>query len=99
MLKRIELIKHSYQQVIFVVLAFLAMVLVSYFYVSNIVNRQMRLFYESILNTAQTAVSASLLERELSFSSISVAFENLISSGKNNDEMLQYLIDINSFYL
>ncbi len=79
-------------------LAFLAMVLVSYFYVSSIVSKQMLYICEGILNTTQAAVSANLSETELSFSNVSMTFENMISSGKSNQEMLQYLQDINSFY-
>jgi signal transduction histidine kinase len=98
MINRKALFKSNYQQVIFVVLAFLGMVLVSYFYVSSIVRRQMFLISEGILNTTQTAVSARLLDRELTFLNISVSFENLVSSGKTNDEMLEYLENVNAYY-
>ncbi len=99
MLKRIELIKNNFQQVLFVFLAFLGMVLVSYFYVSNIVGSQMMHICEGILDTTQTAVSADLLNRELTFSGISMTFEKMISSGRNNEEMLQHLREVNAFYL
>jgi signal transduction histidine kinase/CheY-like chemotaxis protein len=99
MSKRFSVIKNNYQQVMFVVLAFLAMVLVSYFYVSDIVSKQMLLISEGILDTTETSVSATLLDRELSFTNISLTFEKMICSGKSNDEMLQYLKETNMFHL
>ncbi|MDR2901060.1 MAG: response regulator [Treponema sp.] len=73
--------------------------LISYFYTSNIVNKQMMLISESVLNTAETAVSVQLTDRELSFTSISMNFEKLVLLGETNEELLQYLEEMNSFYL
>jgi signal transduction histidine kinase len=97
-MNRKMLLKKNYQQVIFVILAFLAMVLVSYFYVSNIVSSQMRLICEGILNTTEAMVSERLLDRELSFRNISDSFESIISSGRSNAEVLRYMEEVNALY-
>jgi signal transduction histidine kinase/CheY-like chemotaxis protein len=99
MINRIALFKKNYQQVLFIFLAFLGMVLVSYFYVSDIVTKQMLLICDGILDTTETAVSATLMDRELSFANISLSFEKLIRSGETNEEMLQFLKETNAFHL
>ncbi|MDR2932787.1 MAG: response regulator [Oscillospiraceae bacterium] len=93
-----KLIKANYQQVLFVFLAFLTMVLVSYFYVSTIVQRQMLALGEETMNTTQTAVSASLSETELTFSNVTQNIENMFAMDRNNDEILYYLTTTNNFF-
>ena len=80
-----KLVKANYQLVTFVFLAFLAMVLVSYFYVSNIVQGQMLVIGEEMMNTPETAVSANLRESELSFANTVHTVESMLSSGKSQE--------------
>ncbi|MDL2228721.1 response regulator [Treponema sp. OttesenSCG-928-L16] len=79
-------------------MAFLAMVLVSYFYVSGIVQNLMAAIGEEILNTTQEAVSANLSETELSFVNISRTVENMLVSGESNEGILGYLTDMNGYF-
>ncbi len=93
-----KLIKANYSQVIFVFLAFLAMVLVSYMFVSDIVSKQMTIISEEILNTTQATVSAGLNDTEMSFANVVKTAESMIISGKNNSEILNYLVSTNQYY-
>ncbi|MDR2160952.1 MAG: hypothetical protein LBO77_02275, partial [Desulfovibrio sp.] len=92
-----ELLKTNYHQILLVFLAFLAMVLVSYFYVSNIVRRQMQIIGDGSMDVTQTAVSAGLMETELLFANMVQTMEIMLSAGKNNQELLVYLRDTNSY--
>lgn len=94
-----KLIKTNYQQVIFVFLAFLAMVLVSYIYVSRIVQKQMLTIGEEMMNTTETAVTSYLKETELSFSNVNHRIESMLSLGNSNEEILIFLKDMNDYYV
>lgn len=89
---------NNYQQVLIVILAFLAMVLVSYIYVSRIMQEQMLTIGEETMNTTQTSVSASLSEAELLFSSVSKETENMLLNGNSNEEILDFLKNTNQYY-
>ena len=93
-----KLVKANYQLVTFVFLAFLAMVLVSYFYVSNIVQGQMLVIGEEMMNTTETAVSANLRESELSFANTVHTVESMLSSGKSQEEILDFLTEITDYF-
>lgn len=82
----------------FVFIAFMAMVLVSYVYVSRIVQSQMRYIGDSSMETTQTAVSAGLTESELLFSNVVQTVEGMLSSGRNNHDILAYLVDTNVYF-
>lgn len=93
-----KLITENYPQVLIVFLAFLTMVLVSYFYVSNIVQRQMLTIGEETMNTIQTSVTASLSESELMFSSVSQETKTLLINGESNQDILDFLVSTNNYY-
>ncbi|MDR2898355.1 MAG: response regulator [Spirochaetaceae bacterium] len=95
-LKRI--IKTNYQQILFVLIAFLTMVLVSYFYVSGIVRRQMFIISEESMNTTQEAVSATLSESEVIFANLTQTVESMLSSGKSNAEMLYFFESMTVYF-
>lgn len=93
-----ELIKKNYQPVLFVFLAFLAMVLVSYTYTSNIVNSKMLLIGEEIMNTAETTVTSNLSESELFFSNAIETVESMLTTNKSNKEITAFLESLQSSY-
>ncbi len=93
-----KLLRMNYQQVLFVFLAFLAMVLVSYFYVADIVRTQMFELGEETMNTIQTAVSASLSEAELAFANMAQTMQSMLGAGRTNRELLEYLIETNRYF-
>ncbi len=93
-----ELIKTNYQQILFVFIAFLAMVLVSYVYVSKIVRNQMLLTGEASMDTTQTAVSAGLTEAELLFANVVQTVESMLSEQRDNKEILAFLRGTNTYF-
>ncbi|MDL2322089.1 response regulator [Desulfosarcina sp. OttesenSCG-928-B08] len=97
-MKTSERVKLNYQQILFVFVAFLAMTLVSYFYVSDIVRKQMQLIGDASMDTTQTAVSASLTETELLFANVVQAVESMLATQKTNADIMAYLTDINAYF-
>ena len=93
-----SIIKKNYQQVLFVFIAFLAMILVSYFYLSSIVAGLMLNLGEETMNTMQESVSGSLANSELVFSNVSQNVETMIKEGSNNEEILDYIVATNTYY-
>ncbi|WP_310601242.1 ATP-binding protein [Desulfobulbus sp.] len=87
-----------YHQVLLVFGAFLIMVLVSYFYVSNIVSRQMQIIGDGSTDSIQTAVSASLKNTELFFTNIIHTLQGMLSAGSSNQEILHYLQELNLYF-
>ena len=92
------LIRENYLQVLFVFIAFLAMVLVSYFYLSNIVSRQMLAIGEETMNTMQEAVGASLTGSELVFTNVVQSVEALLHEERSNEEILAYLFEAHDYF-
>ncbi|MDR1490899.1 MAG: response regulator [Desulfovibrio sp.] len=97
-MKAKELLKTNYHQILLVFMAFLTMVLVSYFYVSNIVQRQMQIIGDASMDITQTAVSASLMETELLFANVVQTMENMLATGETNQELLVYLRETNTYF-
>ena len=93
-----NIIKKNYQQVLFVFIAFLAMILVSYFYLSNVVAGLMLTLGEETMNTMQESVSASFSNSELVFSNVSQNVEAMIKEGNSNEEILDYIVATNTYY-
>ncbi|QQO08005.1 hybrid sensor histidine kinase/response regulator [Breznakiella homolactica] len=92
------LIRANYQQLLFVFLAFLTMVLVSYVYVSGIVRNLTATIGEEIMNTTQVAVSVNLFETEMVFANVSQTVESMLISEKTNQEILDFLTYINEYF-
>lgn len=93
-----QAVKANYQQIIFVIMAFLAMILVSYFYVSGIVRKQMRSLGEEMITRVEMAVSANLKEGELSFVNMVQTTESMLESRRSNEELLAMLKTVQAFY-
>lgn len=97
-LKSKKLKKFNYIQIVFVFLAFLLMVIISYFYTSRILRKQLHSLSELSLNISQTEATANLSATEASFVKMFETVENMLHSGKSKEEILYFLTDINEFY-
>jgi len=93
-----KLSRKNYRQISFVFLAFLIMVLVSYFYVSDIVRKQLFAIGEETMNTTQMAVSSSLSETKLIFANTMQTVEKMLYTDKTNQEILEFLIETNGYF-
>ena len=93
-----ELLKANFKQILLVFLAFFVMVLVSYSYVSNIVQQQIQSLGNTRMDSVQTSVAASLSETEVIFSSIARTAESMLAVGESNEGLLAYLTDTNTYF-
>lgn len=98
-LKVKKIITENYKQILTVFLAFLLMVLISYFYASYIVQKQILTIGEETMNTTQMSVSAGLSEAELIFSNVTQNLQEKLVNGANNQEILTYLEGVNYSYV
>ena len=92
-----ELIKANYHQVLLVFVAFLIMVLISYFYASRIVRRQVELIGDTSLETIQAQVSGSLQNSELILANIVHSLEGMLPQ-RDNAELLAFIRKSNEYF-
>ncbi len=93
-----ELVKANYQQILFVCTAFVAMVLVSYFYASAIVRRQIQVIGDSGIDITQAKVAASLTETELLFANVVQTVESMLGARRSNADILAALRGTNAYF-
>ncbi len=99
MFKRfLKILRNNFQPILFVFLAFLIMMLVSYIYGASIVSRQMSDIGRETINATQTFVSSSFEESEIVFSNIATDVEGLLQIEPENDNVLDYLVSTNERY-
>ena len=97
-MKAKALLKSNYQQVLLVFAAFFAMALVSYFYVSIIVQQQVKDIGDTTMDGTQTAVSAGLTEAELWFDNVVQGVEAMIRADETNAEILQFFYNTQDYF-
>ncbi|GHU50614.1 hypothetical protein AGMMS49975_02010 [Clostridia bacterium] len=85
------MIKGNYHQVLFIFAAFLVMVLVSYFYVNNIVHNDMSSLAKASAERAETAVEAAFSQMDTSFAVVCQSTQELLDLGADNAEILKHL--------
>ena len=83
-MKAKTLFKANFHQILLVIFAFAVMVMVSYFYVSSIVQQQMQSNGDVSLDLTQTTVAASLSEAEMIFSSVIRSVDSMIANDQAN---------------
>ena len=97
MLKRFsQRIRANYQPVLFVFLAFFAMVLVGSRYAVRLVNSQLQLIGRELLNTTEMAVLSNLSEAEVTFAGVAQNVEAMLQEGADHAVLLAYLEQTNT---
>ncbi|MCL2800827.1 MAG: response regulator [Treponema sp.] len=86
-----------FAQITFTVLAFLAMVILSYFFMRNIVQRNLVRNAESVFVFAQTQLESDLLEPRTVLSGFSYSVLSMISRGESEAAIKTYLKDFSSY--
>ncbi len=84
-------IKKNYLQLLFVFMAFVMMVLVSYYFVLKITEEEMANYGNELMNTARVTIRSMLSEGEILLSSSYATAETMIQSGATNQEILAAL--------
>ena len=77
-MKLSAIIRKEILQLIFVVLSFILMVVASYYFVSNIVERLTRAYTNQILNTAEATIRSDLREAELTLLHAALMVERIL---------------------
>ncbi|MDR1900308.1 MAG: response regulator [Treponema sp.] len=81
-------------QLLFIFLAFALMVLVSYFFVSNIVERQVRSNTEKVFHVAETTIHSYIREAEVVLLSMAESVQYKLESGQSPAEIRSYISDL-----
>jgi signal transduction histidine kinase/HPt (histidine-containing phosphotransfer) domain-containing protein/ActR/RegA family two-component response regulator len=87
-----EVVRKDFLQLLFVILAFSLMVAVSYFFVDNIIKKQIFNHAKAMLQTAETAIRSDMREAEVSLLNISLFVEDGMDSGWSPEDLRNYLI-------
>jgi signal transduction histidine kinase/CheY-like chemotaxis protein len=90
-LKFKEIIKKDYRQLLFVCASFLTMALVSYFYVSAVLMRQIDLFSRSEMQLYQTTLRSLILAHEAALQHAATSVHMAIRRGAEPDELQDIL--------
>jgi signal transduction histidine kinase/CheY-like chemotaxis protein len=86
-----NVISKNYPQFIFVFAAFILMVLVGSFFISNILRTRLKEDAEAVLFTAEANINASLSEVESILLNSQYIIVNMIEQGASQEEILAYL--------
>jgi signal transduction histidine kinase/CheY-like chemotaxis protein len=86
-----EAAKRDFKQLLFVCVAFLAMALASYFYVSMVMKRQIDLHSRSEMRAYQTALRYLILTHEDALQHVAVSVGMAMERGAGPDELLDIL--------
>jgi len=86
-----------FAQMVFVALAFALMVIVSYFYVSNIERKNLREKVKDAIFSTEAAIKTDLLEPETVLGSVAEIIRGMIMRGNNAETVNGYIQDINIY--
>ena len=86
-------------QIVFTVLAFVMMVVLSYLFMSNIVHRELVHNAENELTLAQAKIDATLHEAEVFLGGFSQTIRHMILNGSDTDMLQDYISEIFEFIL
>ena len=92
------IIRKDFLQLFFIILSFSLMVLVSYHYISGIVEEQVLSTAEEKLNTSEVTIRSDLREMEATIFQTGVSIEKWIDEGYSVDQIKEYLILITSTF-
>jgi methyl-accepting chemotaxis protein len=86
-----------YLQIVFALLAFVIMVVLSYFFMSNIVHRELVHNAENMLGLVQGKIDSALHESEALLNIFSQSVRHLILHGADIDALRKYIIGITEY--
>jgi len=87
-----------YIQLIFTVIAFMAMVFLSYSFMHDIVHRNLVRNAESVFSFAQTQLEADLLEPRMMLSGFSQTVRSMLLRGDTINDVGNYIHDLSNYY-
>jgi len=87
-----------YIQIVFTIIAFAAMVFFGYFFMRDIVHKNLVSRAESVFKFARTNLESDLLEPRTMLSGFSQTARNMIIRGESADGLLNYMDDIGLYF-
>jgi signal transduction histidine kinase/CheY-like chemotaxis protein/HPt (histidine-containing phosphotransfer) domain-containing protein len=87
---------NRYAQVLLVWVAFLLMVVTSYFFVGNIVRKHLKFEVMAALDFSEAQITADMMEPYTLMGSISETIRSMILRGESSDMVSRYMIDISN---
>jgi signal transduction histidine kinase/CheY-like chemotaxis protein len=83
-------------QVVIVWIAFALMVILSYFFVGNIVRKHLMYETMAVLNFSEIQVTADLMEPQTLMASFSETIRNMILAGESSDKVREYIVNVSN---
>lgn len=98
-MKRVEILKNNYKLLLLVFLAFLLMVVVSYFSISNIMRQQLQTGAAQNLKVASASIETIMTEPEITMINASMQVDSMLRENASNEVMLQYFVSLTDWLL
>ena len=89
----------KYKQLLFVVIAFLTMIVVSYWYVRDIVQQQMKANGIEVMKSATYTVRSLLAETEVSLINVAFSVENMIIQQQGQEQINDFLVNLSTWFI
>ena len=89
--KTVAVIRNDVILLFFVVLSFALMVVVSYYFVSGVAEKQIFANVQESLNTAEVTIRSDLREAEVALLQVEMLIENWLKWGESHDEIKAYM--------
>ncbi|MCL1958459.1 MAG: cache domain-containing protein, partial [Spirochaetes bacterium] len=86
-----------YMQILFVLLAFTLMVIVSYWFVSDIERKHLQRDVKNAILNTESKINADMLEPETALASIAETIRSMILRGYNVETLQKYIVSMNSY--
>jgi len=96
-MQRIKQKRALYAQLIFTVLAFFIMVVLSYLFAVNIVRNDIKNNTENVLSLEQSKIASDLTEPESTLGSFSQTVRAMILQGANKAALREYIVDMTQY--
>jgi signal transduction histidine kinase/CheY-like chemotaxis protein len=91
------IIRENFRELIFVLLAFSFMVLVSLFFVYRIVDRQIRSNTEKVFDIAETTIHSLIREAEVVLLNTTLSVQNKLEEGQSPADIQDYITDLTNW--
>ncbi|GHV18460.1 hypothetical protein AGMMS49959_00260 [Planctomycetales bacterium] len=93
------ILKQNYRQLIFIWLAFLALVAVGYFFAGRMMRAQLTTNAHEMLRTIEANIKTSLHQPEAALIGVEFAVRTMLDRGASQTEIREYLVGLTDWYM
>ena len=90
-MKLLTIIRNDFLQLFFVFLSFSLMILVSYYFVSGVVEKELFANAQEVLNTGEASIRSDFREAEVALLQVEMHIENWLRWGNSYEEISSYM--------